>query len=136
MRGELLMGQKIPEQNLDETLASASINPTPPQDGASVPLRVDEQSIVPKAAQAGRAVQSAKGSSTGPRSEEGKRRSSRNAIKTGIFSEVTLLPGERISQYRSLQERFRVGLQPEDEIEAILVDKLVSLLRDHPNPAM
>src|ERR1700680_4042761 len=44
MRGEQFMGQEIPEQKVDETSTSTSINPTSQQDGAPVPLRDDTQS--------------------------------------------------------------------------------------------
>jgi hypothetical protein len=121
------MGQANPEQNSDEILARASTIPIPQQDCTSEPLRDDEQSIVPEAVKAGRDVQSPNRGSTGARSKVEKRRSSRNAIRHGIFSEVTLLPGEPIFQYRSLQKRFRDALHPEDEFEEVLVEKLASI---------
>ena len=45
------MGQAIPEQDLDETLANVSTNPTPQQDGASVPLRNGEENSSSETAQ-------------------------------------------------------------------------------------
>src|SRR5712692_2098852 len=39
---------------------------------------------------------------TGPRTELGKQRSSQNAIKHGIFSEVTVLKGESRAKYQAL----------------------------------
>ena len=61
---------------------------------------------------------------TGPRTESGKQRASRNALKQGIFSKAVVLKGESRAEY----ERFRAGLrkarEPQDEMEALLVDKL------------
>jgi hypothetical protein len=65
---------------------------------------------------------------TGPRTAIGKKRSSRNAVKFGIFSRATLLPGESRSEYRSLKEGLWKTLQPEGELEELLVEKLVSIM--------
>ena len=64
---------------------------------------------------------------TGPRTELGKTRSSRNAIKSGIFSRATLLEGESGSEYQSLLDGLWKALGPEGELEEILVQKLVSI---------
>jgi hypothetical protein len=121
------MGHANPEQNSNEALVRTLTNHTSPQDGTPERLPDEKQSLVPEEIQAGRDVHSPKTSSTGPRSKAGQRRSSRNAIKHGIFSEVILLPGEPISQYRSLLKRWRDALRPEDEVESVLVEKLVCL---------
>jgi len=65
---------------------------------------------------------------TGPRTEIGKRRSSRNAIKAGIFSKATFLEGESRAEYESLREGLWKSKQPGDEFEEILLDKMVSNL--------
>lgn len=64
---------------------------------------------------------------TGPRTEHGKRRSSQNALKSGIFSRATLLKGESRSDYQSLLEGLREALHPEGRLEELLVEKLASI---------
>jgi len=63
---------------------------------------------------------------TGPRTVVGKRRSSRNATKFGIFSKSTLLEGESRAEYESLRKAFWKSKSPGDEFEEILLDKMVS----------
>ena len=63
---------------------------------------------------------------TGPRTEVGKRRSSRNATKFGIFSKATLLEGESRAEYESLRKAFWKSKPPRDEFQEILLDKMVS----------
>jgi hypothetical protein len=63
---------------------------------------------------------------TGPRTERGKQRSSRNAVKFGIFSRATLIKGESRAVYQSLLEGFWEALQPVGKVEELLVEKLVS----------
>jgi hypothetical protein len=69
--------------------------------------------------------------STGPRTALGKKRSSQNAIKFGVFSRATLLTGESRSEYQRLLEGMWKTWQPEGELEEILVDKLVSTTWRH-----
>lgn len=64
---------------------------------------------------------------TGPRTEVGKKISSRNAFKHGIFSEVTVLQGESRKKYASLLHGLRQALKPDGEAEEILVEKLAVL---------
>jgi hypothetical protein len=69
---------------------------------------------------------------TGPRTEIGKRRSSQNAVKSGIFFRATLLEGESRAEYESLRKGLWNSKQPGDEFEEILLDKMVSnLWRQH-----
>jgi hypothetical protein len=63
----------------------------------------------------------------GPRTEGGKMRSSRNALKSGIFSRSTLLKGEPRSDYQSLLEGLWEARQPEGKLEELLVEKLASI---------
>jgi hypothetical protein len=65
---------------------------------------------------------------TGPRSKMGKRRSSKNAIKFGIFSDVTLLETESSAEYESLRQGLLKSKLPGNSFEEILVDKIVSNL--------
>ena len=113
---------------LDETLASTSTNPTPQQDGAPVQLHDVDQSIVPEADKAGRDVQSTKKGSTGPRSESGKRRSSRNAFKHGFFAKVVVLPWESSAKYRSLLESLRDEKQPVGPTEEFQVATIANTM--------
>jgi hypothetical protein len=65
---------------------------------------------------------------TGPRSEIGKKRSSRNATKFGIFSRATLLESESRAEYEALRAGLWKSKQPRNEFEEILLDKMVSNL--------
>jgi len=65
---------------------------------------------------------------TGPRTELGKQRTSRNATKYGIFSKVAVLEGESRSEYQSLLEGLRESLQPQGKLEELLVEKLTTIV--------
>src|SRR6266852_6192159 len=67
---------------------------------------------------------------TGPRTELGKQRSSQNAIKHGIFSEVTVLKGESRAKYQALLGGLWETFLPEG-LEEILVEKLATILWRH-----
>ncbi len=64
---------------------------------------------------------------TGPRTELGKRRSSQNALKSGIFSQATLLKDEPRAEYQSLLGGLWESLQPEGKLEELLVEKLATI---------
>jgi hypothetical protein len=64
---------------------------------------------------------------TGPRTEQGRKRSSRNAIAHGIFSHVVILPGESERLYKKLLRSFVESLQPEGGLEMHLVEKLAQI---------
>jgi hypothetical protein len=68
---------------------------------------------------------------TGPRSPEGKERSKHNALRHGIFSEVTVLPGESIDEYGSLLKGLSEALKPKERLEKLLVEKLAMLSWRH-----
>lgn len=63
--------------------------------------------------------------STGPRTDQGKVRSSRNAMKFGIFSSQVLLPGEDAETYESFRAGMYRRLRPVDELERMLADRVV-----------
>ena len=65
---------------------------------------------------------------TGPRSKVGKERSSRNATKHGIFSDVVVLPSESRDKYQSLVSELWETLQPVGKLEEVLVEKLATLM--------
>ncbi len=62
----------------------------------------------------------------GARSKHGKGKSSRNAIKFGIFSKVTLIRGESRAEFESLRKSLMHSMRPGDEVEELLVDKIAS----------
>ena len=64
--------------------------------------------------------------STGPRTPEGKDAVRLNALRHGLLSRETLLPGEDEEALRGLGERLRDELQPVGEFENLLVDRIVS----------
>ena len=66
--------------------------------------------------------------STGPRSLEGKRISSQNAKKLGIFAQSVLLVGEDPKELNALSRRLLCQLQPVGELEKSLADLLVASL--------
>jgi hypothetical protein len=62
--------------------------------------------------------------STGPKSEEGKARSSRNSFKHGLYSKQLVLPGEDPAALDALKADLRAEHQPANETEEILVNEL------------
>lgn len=62
--------------------------------------------------------------STGPLTEEGKQRSSMNAMTHGIFSTIPLLPGENLEQIKLLEEEIIKAYQPTDAMESLLVQRV------------
>ena len=67
-------------------------------------------------------------SSTGPRTAAGKQRSSRNALKSGIFSKFPILKSESRAAYQSVLNGLRQDLQPKGTLEAALVESLAVIL--------
>jgi hypothetical protein len=63
---------------------------------------------------------------TGPRTERGKQRASRNATKHGVFSEVIILKNESRTEYDGLKARLWEALRPEGALEELLVEKLAT----------
>ena len=59
--------------------------------------------------------------STGPRTEEGKKRSSLNALKAGLTGRTVLLPGEDAAAYRAHCQNWVDAYQPagHDEVELV-----------------
>jgi hypothetical protein len=62
--------------------------------------------------------------STGPKSEQGKAISSRNAIKHGIQAQIAVLPNERQEDYDANVEAFIRKFQPQDDVERRLVERM------------
>ena len=64
--------------------------------------------------------------STGPRSAEGKEISRRNALKHGLLAQAVLLASENATDLADLDRRLCAALRPGDDLEHLLVDRVVS----------
>src|SRR5581483_5832912 len=62
--------------------------------------------------------------SIGPKSEEGKSRSSRNSFKHGLYSKQLVLPGEDPTALDQLRADLRAEHQPINTTEEILVNEM------------
>ena len=63
----------------------------------------------------------------GPRTDEGKKIASSNALKTGAYSNTLILPGEDESQFRQIEDQFVRDFRPEDMAEIAMVRDLAVL---------
>ncbi|MCP4989406.1 MAG: hypothetical protein GY928_26110, partial [Colwellia sp.] len=64
--------------------------------------------------------------STGPRTPEGKRRVSKNALKHGFTAADVVLPSEDPAEFERLRDGFVEALDPRDEVELALVRQMAS----------
>ena len=64
-------------------------------------------------------------SSTGPRTEEGKARSSRNALKHGLTSRDLIVREDEQEDFNDLQQSLREDLGPEGALESFTFNQLV-----------
>jgi len=64
--------------------------------------------------------------STGPRTPEGKAVAARNALRHGLLSREVLVPNESQEDLEAFGARLRAELCPVGELEALLVDRIVS----------
>ena len=65
--------------------------------------------------------------SGGPKTEEGKKITSRNALKTGAYSNALILPGEDENEFRQIEEQFIHDFDPRDMAEIAMVRDLAIL---------
>ena len=65
-------------------------------------------------------------SSTGPRTAEGKLRSSTNALRHGLTSKMVILPDEDLKTYQDFRDQFFADLQPQGVLEEQLAFTLVN----------
>lgn len=65
---------------------------------------------------------------SGPRTPAGKLRSSRNALKSGIFSKAVLIGTESPAKYASFLNGLLEDLQPQGTLETVLVENLAIIL--------
>jgi hypothetical protein len=63
--------------------------------------------------------------STGPRSVEGKARSSQNALKTGLYAQAMIIGPEELTQFQELETQFTAEYQPATPTARSLVDQLI-----------
>ena len=66
--------------------------------------------------------------STGPRTEAGKERSSRNAVRHGLTAETVIEPLEDAEDYQAFEEAVAAGFDAETAVERELILRLASLL--------
>jgi hypothetical protein len=64
--------------------------------------------------------------STGPKTAEGKARSSRNAIKLGMFCKKLLVGGEDPAELKAMREGMLRRLNPRDALELAVVEQIVT----------
>jgi hypothetical protein len=73
--------------------------------------------------------------STGPKSDEGKAKSSMNALRHGLTAEQAVLPHENEEEYEKIREGLLESYAPVDAAELAIVEELVNanwrLLRLH-----
>lgn len=62
--------------------------------------------------------------STGPRTEEGKKRSSLNAMRHGLTSQIVVLPTEDMDAYLAHSRRFESDFAPQGAVETHLAQTL------------
>ena len=62
--------------------------------------------------------------STGPRTDEGKQRSSQNALKHGLRSKHPVIPGEDPAEYQRKLDKLRADLRPLNALEEDLVEQI------------
>jgi hypothetical protein len=63
--------------------------------------------------------------STGPKTNEGKATSARNAQSHGLFCRDVVIAGESEEEFRELRQEFIKSLRPQDVVELALVDGIV-----------
>jgi hypothetical protein len=63
----------------------------------------------------------------GPKTAAGKMASAKNAIKTGAYSTLIILPGESETDFQELEEQFVRDFSPEDIVAATMVHNLTVL---------
>src|SRR5436190_4494801 len=64
--------------------------------------------------------------STGPRTADGKARSSRNATSHGLYCAALVLPGESHELFHILRQSYISTLKPQNLVELLIVDRLVA----------
>jgi hypothetical protein len=65
--------------------------------------------------------------STGPRTDEGKQRSSQNSLKHGLTAKTVLIPGEDPAEYQAFAAGLHEDLEPENAVECALAQEIIDL---------
>ena len=65
--------------------------------------------------------------STGPRTPEGKHKSSLNAVKHGLTAQSSVLPGEDPEHLEALSNSFMKQLKPRGVVQRIIAERIVSI---------
>jgi hypothetical protein len=65
--------------------------------------------------------------STGPRTDEGKQRSSKNSLKHGLTAKTVLIPGEDPADYQAFAAAYQLDLDPQNAVECALVQEVIDL---------
>jgi hypothetical protein len=65
--------------------------------------------------------------STGPATEEGRERSSRNALKHGFTSKIALIPGEDEEEYKEFCRSLLDSWNPADKLEHAHAEELINI---------
>ena len=68
-----------------------------------------------------------KNRSTGPKTDEGKLRSSKNSLKHGLFSKFALVAGESMEDFEALHDTYKNDHQPRTSTEETLVHTLAMI---------
>jgi hypothetical protein len=64
--------------------------------------------------------------SSGPKTQEGKQNSSRNAVRHGLTGTQIIMPGEDASAYEQIRQGLHESHAPANEAERILVDQIAA----------
>src|SRR5271157_4081067 len=64
--------------------------------------------------------------STGPRTEEGKARSSQNALKHGLTAQQLIVKPEEREAFEALQAHYQLQIAPQGALQQTLFDELVT----------
>jgi hypothetical protein len=65
--------------------------------------------------------------STGPRTEAGKEKASRNAVRHGLLAREAVVPGEDPEEFESYRQWMLAELAPAGPVEAVLAERVVGL---------
>ncbi|MDQ6760009.1 MAG: hypothetical protein M3Z32_09120 [Acidobacteriota bacterium] len=63
--------------------------------------------------------------STGPKTPEGKKRSSLNALRHGLSGQIVVLPNEEMQAYLAFGQRLLEDMAPQGELEKQMVQTLI-----------
>src|SRR5229473_6113294 len=112
---------KLEAQGDSSEVSGSEVNPSGNEPGSSSIQQAHTLAIEPSSSSA-----HSNSKALGPRTQQGKQKSSRNATKHGVFSKVIILETESKARYEELLAGLRETLQPEGALEELLVEKLAT----------